>query len=155
MDTRNTPQSTAKIAGHPIHPMIIPFPIVTFVGAFVTDLVYWWQGDPIWATVSLWLLGVGLITGAAAAVAGFTDFFSERGIRAIRAAWIHMVGNVSILGVQVVNFLIRYGDPDAGVIPWGLTLSFLAFLAIHVTGWMGWSMVYRHGVAVGPGPSRP
>ena len=40
------PKSTANIAGHPIHPMLIPFPIAFLVSAFVTDLVYWATGEP-------------------------------------------------------------------------------------------------------------
>jgi len=35
------PKSTAQIAGHPIHPMLIPFPIAFFVSTFVADLVFW------------------------------------------------------------------------------------------------------------------
>ena len=55
------PKSTASIAGHPIHPMLIPFPVVFLVTAFVTDLVFWSTGFAIWATASLWLLGAGIL----------------------------------------------------------------------------------------------
>lgn len=93
MSDRN-PRSTAKIAGHPLHPMIIPFPIVFFVSAFAVDLVYLSQGDPVWALAAMWLLGAGLVTAALAALAGLTDFFGDRQIRALRPAWMHMIGNV-------------------------------------------------------------
>ena len=56
------PRSTAQIGGHPIHPMLIPFPIVCFIGAFLTDIVYNSNNDQGWATASFWLLGVGLVT---------------------------------------------------------------------------------------------
>ncbi|MFZ5718058.1 MAG: DUF2231 domain-containing protein [Pseudomonadota bacterium] len=148
MQEHASPGSTAKIAGHPIHPMIIPFPIASFVGAFVTDLVYSVQGADIWALASMWLLGAGLATALLAAIAGFVDFATQRGIREHRAAWIHMIGNLSIVALQALNFLIRTGDPQAAVAPWGLVLSFIAFVGLHITGWMGWSLVYRHGVAV-------
>jgi uncharacterized membrane protein len=68
------PRSIASIGGHPIHPMLVPFPIVCFVGAFVTDLVYWRSMSFIWATFSVWLLTAGLIMAAAAAIVGLIDF---------------------------------------------------------------------------------
>src|SRR5512137_2025334 len=62
------PRSTAIIAGHPIHPMLIPFPIAFFVGTFVRDLVYWQTGSEAWANATPWLLGAGLVMAALAAV---------------------------------------------------------------------------------------
>src|SRR5665811_2176974 len=64
------PKSTAQIAGHPIHPMLIPFPIAFFVGTFVCDLVYWQMSNPAWAAATLWLLGAGLVMATLAAVMG-------------------------------------------------------------------------------------
>jgi uncharacterized membrane protein len=58
------PKSTAQIAGHPIHPMLIPFPIAFFVGTFVCDLVYWQTSNTAWVTPTLWLLGAGLVMAA-------------------------------------------------------------------------------------------
>ena len=72
------PKSTASIAGHPIHPMLIPFPIAFLVTAFVTDLVFWRVGDPIWATVSMWLLGAAIVMALLAALAGFITFLAMR-----------------------------------------------------------------------------
>ena len=60
------PKSTAQIAGHPIHPMLIPFPIAFFVSTFVADLIYWQTGSAAWATATVWLLGAGLIGMACA-----------------------------------------------------------------------------------------
>src|SRR5215213_5306857 len=59
MVTRN-PQSTAQIAGHPLHPMLIPFPVAFFVATFAADLVYMRNGDTGWAIATQWLLGAGL-----------------------------------------------------------------------------------------------
>jgi uncharacterized membrane protein len=85
------PKSTASIAGHPIHPMIIPFPVAFLVTAFVTDLAFWSTGNATWATVSMWLLGAGIIMALVAALFGFTDFLGEQRIRDITDAWLHMV----------------------------------------------------------------
>ena len=57
------PKSTASIAGHPIHPMLIPFPITFFVSTFVCDIVYWQTANTAWATAGIWLLGAGIVMG--------------------------------------------------------------------------------------------
>src|SRR5262245_56665067 len=71
------PQSTPQIAGHPIHPMLIPFPITFFVATFVADLVYWQTGSPYRPNASTWMLGAGLVMAALAAVAGLTDVLGD------------------------------------------------------------------------------
>src|SRR5215218_1601504 len=86
MDTRN-PGSTANIGGHPLHPMLIPFPIAFLVASLACDLAFWWTRSPGWATSALWLLEAALITAALAAAAGFTDFLAVRRIRDLSAAW--------------------------------------------------------------------
>jgi uncharacterized membrane protein len=73
--TATNPRSTASIAGHPLHPMLIPFPIAFFVAAFVCDLAFWQTGNTLWPTASLWLIGAGLAMAALAAVVGATDVF--------------------------------------------------------------------------------
>ncbi len=82
----SNPQSTAKIAGHPIHPMLIPFPIAFFVATFVVDLVFWRTGNLDWASASVWLLGAGLVMAALAAVAGLIDVLGDARIRQLRTA---------------------------------------------------------------------
>src|SRR4051794_41808771 len=85
------PHSTAKIADHPIHPMLIPFPIVCFVGTFVTDIVYTRNHDAGWATASHWLLAVGLVMAALAAVTGLSHFLRGEGPRRRRGAPKHIL----------------------------------------------------------------
>ena len=72
------PKSTAQISGHPIHPMLIPFPIAFFVGTFACDLVYWQTSNPAWAAATPWLLGAGLVLAALAAVMGLIDVFGDQ-----------------------------------------------------------------------------
>jgi uncharacterized membrane protein len=90
----SNPKSTAQIAGHPIHPMLIPFPVAFLVATLVCDLIFWRTGNPGWASASLWLLGAALLMAALAAVAGLIDFFGDVRIRDLSAAWHHMLGNV-------------------------------------------------------------
>ena len=147
MDTSN-PQSTAKIAGHPIHPMLIPFPIAFFVGTLAADIAYSQGGDPFWALAGRWLLGAGLIMAALAALAGLTDFLSEPRIRALRAAWHHMIGNVLAVLIELFNLWQRLAHGDGFILPTGLILSAIVTLLLLYNGWRGWEMVYRHRVGI-------
>src|SRR5690242_18033097 len=77
---RRNPRSTASFAGHPIHPMLIPFPIAFFVATFVCDLVFW-GGGTNWFAATPWLLGIGLIIAGLAAVAGLIDVLGDARVR--------------------------------------------------------------------------
>jgi len=145
---RRNPQSTAKIAGHPIHPMLIPFPVAFLVATFVCDLAYWATGTPGWVIASTWLLGAAIAMAALAAIAGLVDFFGDERIRALSDAWQHMIGNVVAVVLALVNFYLRVTGGEAAVLPWGLFLSFVVVAILLFTGWKGWEMVYRHRVAV-------
>lgn len=142
------PRSTARIGGHPIHPMLVPFPIACFVGTLVTDIAYWKTLDVMWATFSIWLLTAGLIMAALAAIAGLIDFLGSARIRALKPAWIHLIGNVTVVVLSLINAFVHSRDGHTGVVPTGLTLSAIVVLILLVTGWMGWDMVYRHKVGV-------
>jgi uncharacterized membrane protein len=152
------PKSTAQIAGHPLHPMLIPFPIAFLVATFACDLIFWRTGNPGWSTASLWLLGAAIVMAALAAVMGLTDFMGDPRIRSLSAAWHHMLGNVVVVVLAIINWYRRYSEGDAAVLPWGLVLSLLIVLILLYTGWRGWEMVYRDRVAVsddGFEPRRP
>jgi uncharacterized membrane protein len=152
MATEN-PHSTASIAGHPIHPMLIPFPVAFLVSALVTDLVFWSTADAAWATVSMWLLGAGVVTALVAALFGFTDFFGEARIRSLSDSWQHMIGNLVAVVLALVNWWIRYRTgAAAGVFPYGVWLSLATVLLLLFNGWKGWEMVYRHRVGIADGP---
>jgi uncharacterized membrane protein len=142
------PRSTAQIAGHPIHPMLIPFPIAFFVSAFVCDLVFWGTGYPIWATAALWLLGAGLIMAALAAIAGAIELLGDAQIRNLTDAWWHAGGNVVAVVIELFNFFLRYANGTSAVLPTGLVLSLIVVCILLFTGWKGWEMVYRHRVGV-------
>ena len=147
MATRN-PQTTARIAGHPIHPMLIPFPIAFLVATLVCDLVFWQSGNPAWATGALYLLGAALVMAALAAVAGLTDFLGSDRIRDLSAAWHHMIGNVLAVLLSLWNWWRRYDQGEAAVVPTGLIISLIVVLILLYTGWRGWEMVYKHRVGV-------
>ena len=140
------PQSTAKIAGHPIHPMLVPFPIVCFILTLVADIVYTQSHVHPWASASRILLAAGLVMAALAAVAGLTDFIGEKRIQGPDAIK-HMIANVTAVVIEVVNFVLRWHN-DAAIVSIGVYLSAIVVLVLLYSGWKGGDLVYRHGMGV-------
>jgi uncharacterized membrane protein len=142
------PRSTASIAGHPIHPMLISFPIAFFIATFVCDLAYWQTTNASWATAAVWLLGAGLVMAALAAVAGLIDVLGDAQIRALNDVWWHAGGNVVVVLIELYNWYARYTEGTAAVVPKGLILSLIVVCILGFTGWKGWDMVYRARVGI-------
>ncbi|WP_409997197.1 DUF2231 domain-containing protein [Bradyrhizobium cosmicum] len=128
--------------------MLVPIPIACFIGALLTDITYVVSTEIMWANFSAWLLLVGVIFGVLAAIAGLIDFFGNRLVRTRPPAWPHLLGNALALILATVNALIHTRDAWTSVWPTGLILSVITVLILPVTGWLGWAMVYRHGVGV-------
>ncbi len=156
------PKSTASIAGHPIHAMLVPFPIAFFVATFLCDLAFWRTGNPFWASASIWLLGAGLVMAVLAALAGLTDVIGDVQIRAMSEVWWHAGGNALVVVLQLVSWTLRYVQGPSAVVPVGLILSLIVVGILLFTGWKGWEMVYRRRVGVldeaarpGEAPQRP
>ena len=141
----NELHSTAAVKGHPIHPMLVPFPIVFFLGALATDIAFAVDGSPDWAEASKWLLGAGIVGALVAALAGFADFFGNPRIREIRASWLHMFANLTAVVIELVNFGMRLSDERAAGST-GLILSIVVALLLAFSGWKGGDLVYKHGV---------
>ena len=141
------PHSTARIGGHPIHPMLIPFPIVCFILTFVTDVAYSRNHDAGWATASHWLLIVGLVMAALAAVTGVTDYLGDERIRRLSDALKHMLANVTAVVLELVNLILRLKDPGF-ISSTGVYISGVVVLILLYSGWKGGDLVYRHGMGV-------
>ena len=148
MTTSEDMSATAQVGRHPIHPMLVPIPIACFIGALLTDITYYVTAEMMWADFSCWLLAAGFVFGVLAAVAGLTDFLGNRRIRMQAPAWPHLIGNLLVLVLSFFNNLVHTRDAWTSVVPTGLVLSALTVLILPVTGWLGWSMVYRHKVGV-------
>ena len=144
--------SPASIGGHPIHPMIIPFPIALWVFSLVADLIYVWRGNPIWKDwIAFYALLAGIIGAVAAAVPGLIDWLSltDRGVVKI-ANW-HARLNVIALVIFAGSFYLRTTSGaslvgDSHIIP--VVLSVFGVVLITISGWLGGEMVFKHGVAV-------
>jgi uncharacterized membrane protein len=140
------PHSTAKIGGHPIHPMLIPFPIVCFIGVLVTDIVFLSNHDHGWATASRYLLAIGIVMGLLAALAGLTDFFGDKRVQ-VSDAIKHMLANVTAVVLEIINFFVRLRS-DAPIGGIGIVLSAIVVLILIYSGWKGGDLVFRHGIGV-------
>ena len=139
------PRSTATIAGHPIHPMLVPFPIVCFILAFLCDIRIA-QGHTNLAAATNWLLGIGLVMAALAAAAGLTDFLGDKRVQVSDAVQ-HMLANVTAVVLEVVNLVLRFRNPDF-IASTGVYISLVVVLILVYSGWKGGELVFRHGVGV-------
>lgn len=132
--------------------MLVPIPIACFLGTLLTDFVYWRSQNVQWANFSDWLISVGTVMAALAALFGFIDFLSDRRIRNLGAAWVHGGGNGLVLLLAILNSFVHSRDGYTSIVPDGLILSALTVVVLMVTGWKGWSLVHCHGVGVRPIP---
>jgi uncharacterized membrane protein len=144
-----TPASLGK---HPIHPMIIPFPIALWVFSVISDLIYFWHGNNIWRDyISFYTMAGGIIGAALAAVPGIIDYFSIRDPKVSRLAAWHARINVLALLIFSVNLYLRTtggAEKVNGSLTIPFLLSILGIILIMVSGWLGGEMVYVHGMGV-------
>ena len=144
-------ESRAKLFGHPIHPMLIPFPLGLLVTSFIFDIIYLITGSDEFSVAAFWMIAAGVVGGIAAAVFGAIDFSHvPDGTRAHSVGVWHAVFGVSILVLFALSWLLRLGGPaEPGVIP--LILSLVGAALAGVTGWFGGELVDRLGVGVHEG----
>lgn len=140
--------STLSVAGHPIHPIIVIFPVAFLVGAAGSDIGYWLTSDPFWARASVWLIGVGFAAGILAAITGFLDFFKVKRVRDRSAGWLHMGGNVAVMVLSLINLVLRQGNPAEPIVYTGLAISVVVATLLGITGWFGGELSFRHKVGV-------
>ncbi len=140
--------STVTIAGHPLHPPLVVFPVALLVAAAGTDIGYWLTNDLFWARGSFWLLGAGLLTGIVAAVVGMSDFLKIGRVRKHTAGWAHMYTNVTALVLTLINFLLRFGSRTENIVYTGLLISVVVATLLGIGGWFGGELIYRHKIAV-------
>lgn len=144
-------ESRVKFAGHPVHPMLIVFPLGLLAAAVIFDIIYLVSAQPQWTLVAYYMIGAGVIGGLAAAVFGWLDWFAiPRGTRAKRIGLWHGAGNVVVLALFILSWILRREspvEPPTGAIVAGLLGVVLAL----VTSWLGGELVDRMGVGVDDG----
>ena len=150
--------SKASIMGHPIHPMLLPFPLALWVFSFICDVIYFLTRDAVWPLVAKVTLAGGIVGGVLAAVPGIIDWLAIQSREIKRIANWHARLNIVALLIFAASFYLRikYGRPLVGG---GLTiptlLSGIGVLLISISGWLGGSLAYEHGVGVKPQHDSP
>ena len=146
--------SRASIGGHPIHPMLIPFPIALLVFSFVADLIFLWRGNPVWENyIAFYTLLAGIIGGAAAAIPGLIDWATLTDPATVKVANWHARVNIITLLIFIASFYLR---TTSGLV-WitsmpslPIVLSLIGVIGLTVAGWLGGELVFKHRVAVAP-----
>ena len=143
-------KTPANIRSHPIHPMLVVFPIGLWIFSLVCDLVY--HAGPhnlFWKGMAFYTMLGGIIGALAAAVPGFIDYLSIRDRQIKRLATFHMIINLIVVVLFIFNLGMRFrGAPDPDEQLFGTILSVFGVLLLAASGWLGGSMVYVHHVGV-------
>lgn len=144
-------ESKVKVAGHPVHQMLIVFPLGLLATAVIFDVIYLISEDAHWTLVAYYMIGAGIIGGLAAAATGWLDWFAiPQGTRAKRIGLWHGLGNVVMLALFLLSWLLRRDAPEMP--PTGAIVASLAGAVLAaVTGWLGGELVGRLGVGVDDG----
>jgi len=152
----HTTESRIAIAGHPLHAMLVAFPIALTFCVLGADLLYAWTGDFFWARAAGWAAFGALVLGVLAGITGTVELLIVPGIRKRSASWTHFILAVMLLSLLGANWAVRVGDPAGAVLPLGLILSLVAAGMTAMTGWHGGKLVFDYQIGTTPsGNSRP
>jgi uncharacterized membrane protein len=144
-------ESRTKLFGHPVHPMLIVFPLGLLGAAVVFDIIRVVTGNGYWSEMAFWMIAAGIAAGLIAAPFGLIDWLAiPPGTRASRIGFVHGFGNVVVLGLFAASWWMRRDAPGPPGMP-ALTASFLGFFLALATGWLGGELVGRLGIGVDEG----
>lgn len=140
-------RTPASIAGHPLHAMLIVFPVGLLVFSLFADLMSLGVGNAAaWATVALYTMAGGFAMALVVAIPGLIDLLSLRNPATKRIAVIHMSLNLVAVALYALNLWLRtHGSGNTGT---PLVLSVVSVAILAVSGWLGAEMVHVHGVGV-------
>ena len=138
---------TVRILGHPVHRMLIAFPMGLLATAAIFDVIYLASGSTAWATASMYLIGAGVVGGLIAAIFGAIDWlYIPDATRAKRVGAVHGLGNVFVVLLFLGSLYMRsqYITPPT----FAFVLSFLGVGLAMIMAWLGGELVTRLGVGV-------
>jgi uncharacterized membrane protein len=144
-------ESRVKLLGHPVHPMLVVFPIGLLATAVIFDFLYSIFRKPVLAMVSFYMIVSGVIGGLMAAIFGLIDWLAlPLNSRAKQIGGWHGLGNLAIVVLSAVSALLRGRNVNS--VPSGPAriLSSAVLVMALVTSWIGGELVYRLGVGVDP-----
>ena len=138
----------ASIRRHPLHPMLIVFPIALWIFSLICDFIY--HAGPhnvFWKDVAFYSMVAGVIGALLAAIPGFIDYLSLTNRRVKRIATTHMILNIIVLALFLFNLGIRYTASPGSELS-AVVLSIVAIALLAVSGWLGGSLVHVYGVGI-------
>jgi len=142
-------RSKASISGHPIHPMLIPFPLALWTTSFVVDILFYFLRHPTLLVIAKFMLAAGCIGAIAAAVPGIVDWLAIKNGDAKKVANWHARLNIAALVVFAISFFLRLGS-YSDLVGRKLTIPFLLSLVgvimIAISGWLGGELAFRYGI---------
>lgn len=144
-------ETKVKFAGHPVHPMLVVFPLGLLATAVVFDVIYLLSGHSQWTVVAYYMIGAGIVGGLAAAATGWLDWAAiPRGTRAKRVGLWHGAGNLVVVALFILSWILRRDNPELP--PTGAIVAALFGVVITVgTAWLGGELVNRMAVGVDDG----
>ncbi|MEZ0170359.1 DUF2231 domain-containing protein [Microvirga sp. TS319] len=145
---RHDVSSAVAVAGHPVHAMLVTFPIAFTVGTLAADVLYWWWGDAFWARAALWSSGAAFMLGVIAGLVGTAELVLVKGIRKRAASWTHAIAAMMLIAIIGTNWGLRISDHEAAVLPTGLFLSALGMVFVGIAGWHGGKLVFEHQIGL-------
>jgi uncharacterized membrane protein len=140
--------SNVKVLGHPLHPILVTFPIAFLSSTLLADALSVFTGGRMWPRISAYSLTAGIASGLMAATAGALDYFTQEKIRRHEVARYHMVSNAVTITLAFINLLTRKGREDKRVGAGRLLLSLLMNSVLMLGGWFGGELVYKHKIGV-------
>ena len=144
-------ESRAKLFGHPIHQMLVAFPLGLLATAVGFDVIRLVTANGYWSELAFWMIAAGVITGLLAAPFGFIDWLAiPSGTRAKRIGALHGIGNVIVVLLYATSWLARSDMPSQPGTP-GYLLAFAGAGLALITGWLGGELVDRLSVGVDDG----
>jgi len=139
-------QGKATLLGHPIHPMLIPFPVAFLTGSILCDIISHWGDAVFWPRMAVTLIGLGVISALVAAIFGFIDYLTApMSAAAKRTGTMHLIANVVAIAIFAVDYFIRAQNPASTL---GYVLTILGVLVLGVSGFLGGHLSYHYGVGV-------
>jgi uncharacterized membrane protein len=145
-------ESRVKALGHAIHPMLIPFPLGLLATAVVFDIIYLITDKPGFTVAAAYAIAAGIIGGLIAAPFGWIDWFKiPANSRAKRIGLVHGLGNIVVVLLFAISWLLRAGAIEWEPNAWALVCSFAAVVMAVGTAWMGGELVERMGIGIDEG----
>ncbi|MGA9997751.1 MAG: DUF2231 domain-containing protein [Pyrinomonadaceae bacterium] len=151
--------SKASIGGHPVHPMLLPFPLALWTASFIADVLHLFINNSGLLLFAKIALAGGIVGGVAAAIPGIIDWLAIKDGEVKKIANWHARLNIIALIIFAASLYLRMNSGGAGLVGRSMSvpfvLSLLGVILISISGWLGGDLAYKHGVGVAPQHDSP